>query len=124
MKLINNFIAMGYAALYAEALAIARKSGLTAEQVNSVIAPGRMANGFYTTFMKWTLERDENAHKFTIANAHKDMRYLANMANAAGAVNPMQSAVKNAFAAFEAQGGAAKYVPMLADFIAEQNGLD
>ena len=124
MKLINNFIAMGYAALYAEALAIARKSGLTVEQVNSVIAPGRMANGFYTTFMKWTLERDENAHKFTIANAHKDMRYLANMANAAGSVNPMQSAVKNAFAAFEAQGGAAKYVPMLADFIAEQNGLD
>lgn len=124
MKLINNFIAMGYAALYAEALAIARKSGLTAEQVNSVIAPGRMANGFYTTFMKWTLEGDENAHKFTIANAHKDMRYLANMANAAGAVNPMQSVVKNAFAAMEAKDGADKYVPMLADFIAAQNGLD
>lgn len=124
MKLINNFIAMGYAALYAEALAVARKSGLTPEQVNSVIAPGRMANGFYQTFMKWTLEGDENAHKFTIANAHKDMRYLANMANAAGAVTPMQSAVKNAFGAMEAQGNGGKYVPMLADFVASQNGLD
>ncbi len=124
MKLINNFIAMGYATLYAEALAIARKSGLSAEQVNSVIAPGRMANGFYETFMKWTLEGDRDAHKFTITNAHKDMRYLANMANAAGAVNPMQSVVKNAVASMEAQGGGDKYVPMLADFVAGQNGLD
>ena len=36
MKLINNFIAMGYAPLYAEALAISRKAGLTVEQVDSV----------------------------------------------------------------------------------------
>lgn len=124
MKLINNFIGMGYAALYSEALAIARKNGLTAEQVNAVIAPGRMSNGFYETFMKWTLERDENAHRFSIYNAHKDMRYLANMANASGSVNPVQSAVKNSFAAMEAAGEGDRYVPMLADFIAEMNGLD
>lgn len=123
MKLINNFIAMGYGALYAEALALARKSGLSPEQFDSVIRPGRMSNGFYLTFMKWTLEGDETAHRFTIANAHKDMRYLANLATALGAVNPMQSAVRNAYAAFEATGGGAKYVPMLADFIAAQNGI-
>ena len=45
MKLINNFIAMGYGALYAEAVALARKSGLTPEQVDNVIRPGRMSNG-------------------------------------------------------------------------------
>ena len=123
MKLINNFIALGYAALYSEALAIARKSGLTAEQVDSVIAPGRLSNGFYETFMKWTLEGDESAHRFTIANAHKDMRYLANMANAAGAVSPMQSVVKNGLAAMEATGKGEKFVPMLADFVAAMNGL-
>lgn len=124
MKLINNFIGMGYATLYSEALAIARKSGLSAEQVNSVVAPGRLSNGFYETFMKWTLERDENAHRFSIANAHKDMRYLANMANRVGAVNAVQAVVKNAFAAMEAAGEGEKYVPMLADFVAVQNGLD
>lgn len=123
MKLINNFIAMGYAVLYAEALAIARKNGLTAEQFDAVIAPGRMSSGFYQTFMKWTLERDESAHRFTIANAHKDMRYLANMANASGSVNSIQSVVKNAFAAMEAAGQGERYVPMLADFIAQMNGL-
>ena len=47
MKLINNFLGMGYGALYSEALAIARKSGLSAEQFDSVIRPGRLSNGFY-----------------------------------------------------------------------------
>ena len=124
MKLINNFIAMGYGALYAEALALARKSGLTPAQVDSVIRPGRMSNGFYETFMKWTLERDENAHKFVISNAHKDMRYVTSLANSVGALNPIQSAVRNSYAAMDAAGEGDRFVPMLADFIARANGLD
>jgi 3-hydroxyisobutyrate dehydrogenase-like beta-hydroxyacid dehydrogenase len=123
MKLINNFVAMGYAALFAEALAIARKAGLTVEQFHAVLGSGRMRSGFYDTFMKWSVERDPNAHKFTIANAHKDMRYLAAMANEIGAVNNLQTLVKNNFAAMEAAGDGQKFVPMLADFVAAQNGL-
>jgi len=124
MKLINNFISLGYGALYAEALALARKSGLSTQQFDDVIRPGRMSNGFYETFMKWSLERDENAHKFAVANAHKDMRYLANLAVSMGAVNPVQSVVKNTYAAMEAAGDGEKYLPMVADFVAKQNGLD
>ncbi len=124
MKLINNFIAMGYGALYGEALALARKSGLSTAQFDSVIRPGRLSNGFYETYMKWSLDQDENAHKFAISNAHKDMAYLANLAVSVGAVNPMQSVVKNAYAAMEAAGEGDRFVPMLADFIARTNGLD
>ena len=51
------------------------------------------------------------------------MRYLASMANESGAVNNLQTLVKNSFAAMEAAGDGQKYVPMLADFIARQNGL-
>jgi 3-hydroxyisobutyrate dehydrogenase-like beta-hydroxyacid dehydrogenase len=123
MKLVNNFVAMGYAALFAEALAIARKAGLTVEQFHSVIGAGRMRCGFYDTFIRWSREGDENAHKFSIANAHKDMRYLAAMAGELGAVNPLQAQVKNCFAAMEAAGEGQRYVPMLADFIAQINGL-
>ena len=123
MKLINNFVAMGYAALFSEALAIARKAGLSQDQFHSVIGSGRMRSPFYDTFMKWTMNGDENAHKFTITNAHKDMRYLSSLATDIGALHPIQSMVKNSFAAMEAQGFAQKYVPMLADFVATQNGL-
>ena len=123
MKLVNNFIAMGYAALFSEALAIARKAGLSQDQFHSVIGSGRMRSPFYDTFMKWTMNGDENAHKFTISNAHKDMRYLSSLANDIGALHPIQSMVKNSFASMEAHGFAQKYVPMLADYVATQNGL-
>ena len=123
MKLINNFIAMGYAALYSEAIGIARKAGLSKEQFHAVIGSSRMRNGFYDTFMKWTMEGDENAHRFTISNAHKDMRYLSSLANEVGALHPIQAMVKNSFAGMEAAGQAQRYVPMLADFVAIQNGL-
>ena len=123
MKLINNFIAMGYAALYSEAIGIARKAGLSKEQFHAVVGSSRMRNGFYDTFMKWTMEGDENAHRFTISNAHKDMRYLSSLANEVGALHPIQAMVKNSFAGMEATGQAQRYVPMLADFVAIQNGL-
>jgi 3-hydroxyisobutyrate dehydrogenase-like beta-hydroxyacid dehydrogenase len=73
--------------------------------------------------MKWTIDGDRNAHKFTISNAHKDMRYMASLANEIGALAPIQAMVKNSFAAMEAQGEGQMFVPMLADFVAEQNGL-
>lgn len=123
MKLINNFISLGYGALYAEALALARKAGLNTGQFHAVIGSSRMANGFYDTFMKYALERDENAHKFAVSNAHKDMRYLSNLAVETGAVNPIQSAVRNTYAAMEMAGQGDKYLPMVADFVARANGL-
>jgi 3-hydroxyisobutyrate dehydrogenase-like beta-hydroxyacid dehydrogenase len=123
MKLINNFIAMGYAALFAEGLAISRKAGLSIAQFHSVIGSGRMRSPFYDTFMQWSLLNDENAHRFTISNAHKDMRYLASMANELGVVNPIQAQVKNSFAAMDAAGQGARFVPMLADFVAALNAL-
>jgi len=123
MKLVNNFVAMGYAALFAEALAISRKAGLSIAQFHSVIGAGRMRSPFYDTFMQWSLSHDENAHRFTISNAHKDMRYLASMANELGVVNPIQAQVKNSFAAMDAAGQGERFVPMLADFVAGLNAL-
>lgn len=125
MKLLNNFVSLGYAALYAEALALAAKVGISPQRFDSVIRGGRMDCGFYQTFMRWTLERDRDAHKFTIANAFKDLRYLEAMAGAAGIVNPMGNATKNAFAlANAAPGGAGDFVPMLTTHVGRANGVD
>ena len=122
MKLLNNFVAMGYGALYAEALALGAKAGVTPQTFHEVIGAGRMRNGFYDTFMRYVVERDPNAHAFAIQNAAKDMRYLAQLANEVGAVNPVGAAVRNTYTAATAQGRGADYLPTISDFIAEQNG--
>lgn len=124
MKLLNNFISLGYAALYAEALALSKKVGISVETFDQVIRGGRMDCGFYQTFMGYALEGNREAHKFSISNAYKDLRYIESMANAATVTTTMGSAVKNSFAVAMANGGAGPeaYVPHLADFIATSNG--
>ena len=78
--------------------------------------------GFYQTFFKYVLERDRDAHKFTLRNGHKDMRYLAAMADSLGVSNPLGAAVKNSFALAMGAGRGDDFVPMLSDLIAELNG--
>ena len=67
MKLINNFVSIGYAAIYSEALALGARVGISPAQFHAVIGGGRMSCGFYDTFMKYVVERDRDAHKFTLA---------------------------------------------------------
>lgn len=123
MKLVNNFVAMGYAAIYAEALALASKAGIEPARVDSVIRGGRMDCGFYQTFMRYALEGDRDAHKFTLRNALKDMRYVESLANGVGLANPVGNAVKNAFALAVNAGRGDDYVPMLSEVVADLNGL-
>jgi 3-hydroxyisobutyrate dehydrogenase-like beta-hydroxyacid dehydrogenase len=122
MKLLNNFLSMGYAALYSEALMIGAKAGLSAKVFDGVIRNGRMDCPFYRTFFKYVLERDRDAHRFTIANAHKDVTYLAGFAEALGAANPIGAAVRNSFALAVGGGHGEDYVPMLSDLVAQWNG--
>ena len=123
MKLLNNFVSLGYAALYSEALAIGAKAGLTPQVFDSVIRGGRMDCGFYQTFFTWVLERDPNAHRFSISNALKDLTYLSGYANASGMANPLGAAVRNSFAFAAGAGRAEDFVPMLSDAVAAMNGV-
>lgn len=125
MKLLNNFISLGYGALYAEALTLAKKVGIPVETFDKVIRGGRMDCGFYQTFMGYALDGNRAAHRFTLANAYKDLRYLETMANAATMATTIASAVKNSFALAMATGGDGPedYVPHLVDFVAHANGL-
>ena len=125
MKLLNNFLSLGYAAIYAEALSMAAKIGISVPTFDSVIRGGRMDCGFYQTFMGYALEGNREAHRFTLSNAFKDMRYVESMANDAQVTTTVASAVKNSFSLAMTTGGdgPANYVPHLVDFIAKSNGV-
>ena len=124
MKLLNNFVSIGYAVIYSEALTLGARVGITPAQFHAVIGGGRMSCGFYETFMKYVVERDRDAHKFTLQNAHKDMRYLANLANQAGVAQSVGAIAKNYLTTAEAMGKGGDYLPMLSDHVAALNGVD
>ena len=125
MKLVNNFLSLGYGALYAEALTLARKVGISVETFDQVISGGRMDCGFYQTFMGYNLHGNREAHRFTLSNAVKDMRYVEAMGNAAVMATTLASAVKGTYAAAVAVGGdgAEDYVPHLPDYVGRANGV-
>jgi len=126
MKLLNNFISLGYAAIYAEALVLGAKVGISPQRFHSVIGGGRMDCGFYQTYMGSVVGGNREAHRFTIANGFKDLTYLEAMADAARLMNPVGNAVKNAFAGAVAggKGGAQDYVPHLPEHVGRANGID
>jgi len=125
MKLLNNFLSLGYAAMYSEALALSEKVGISIEQFDSVIRGSRMDCGFYQTFMGHALEGNREAHKFTLSNAVKDLKYLESMADGVTLSNPIGNAVKNSFAQATSAGGDGPedYVPHLVDYVRKRNGL-
>lgn len=124
MKLVMNFLAMSYGALYAEALSMSAKSGIAPQTFQEVIGPSRMGSGFFETFMQGAVGRDPNAHKFSLANAMKDISYAHQMATDARVMGLMSAAAKQYYTYANAHGGAEQTIPQLADFAAQMNGFD
>ena len=123
MKLLNNFLSLGYGALYAEALTLGEKVGISPRDFDRVIRGSRMDCGFYQTFMGWVIDGDPNAHQFTLTNAYKDMRYVAAMGDTSGMANPLANAVKSSYALAVSSGEGERYVPMLTDVIGQLAGV-
>ena len=124
MKLLMNFLGASYAALYSESISLAVKVGISPQAFREVIGPSRLGSGFFDTFMKYVCERDQDAHRFTIANMSKDIRYVNSMATDAGVVNLMAAAARHYFTHAEAIDGGGDFVPMLSDHVGRLNGLN
>jgi 3-hydroxyisobutyrate dehydrogenase-like beta-hydroxyacid dehydrogenase len=123
MKLLMNFIGLSYGALFSEVVVLGEKVGIDAATIRSVIATSRMGNGFFDTFMSYVVDRNRDAHKFSIENAAKDMRYLNDMAFDANMMNVMAGAAKQYYTHAIATGKGEDYVPMLSDVVAAMNGV-
>ncbi len=124
MKLLMNFISMGYVSLFAEAAAVGAKVGIPPAKFREVIGGSRLNNGFFDTFMCYLVDRDLEVHKFTIANGSKDLKYLNAMMAEADVMNVMASAARQYFIHAEATGHAQDYVPSISDRVGALNGLD
>lgn len=122
-KLINNFVAMSYVAIYAEAFAACEAAGVDKKKFYAMIRPGGLYCGLFQRISNWAIDKDPNAHKFAIANSTKDLRYFNNMAEAAGMTSLMGHAALHAFMYAMAQGRGEEYMPRLVDVVAEVNHI-
>ncbi|WP_319633567.1 NAD(P)-dependent oxidoreductase [Pelagibius marinus] len=123
MKLVNNFVAMSYVAIYAEAFTTAQKTGVPLEKFHEVISAGGLNSGMFQNVCKWVIGGDPKAHEFTLANCDKDIRYYNQLADSEKLTTVVASAVKQSYAMALAMGRGADNMPMLADAVANFNGV-
>lgn len=123
VKLLYNFVAMSYAAVYAEAFAASRKLGLDPRVFDRAIAAGGLNCGNYQNFRRYLLEGERAAHRFAIANCVKDLRYYTQLLDAAGGTTPMGDPALATYKLAVSRGLGDAYLPQLVDLLAEMNGL-
>ena len=111
MKLINNFVAMSYVAIYAEAFTACKKTGVPLEKFHEVISAGGLNSGMFQNVCNWVVGGDPKAHEFTLANCDKDIRYFNQLADAEKLTTTVASAVKQSYTMALAMGRGADNMP-------------
>lgn len=123
LKLINNFIAIGTAAVVAEGIAAGLKAGVSMQALNDIVMAGGAKSVMFERIIKVPLADDDSAAKFAIDNARKDVRYYTNMTETMPLASPVAEAVHQTLVLGSAQGYGQKYVPRLVNLACSLNGI-
>jgi 3-hydroxyisobutyrate dehydrogenase-like beta-hydroxyacid dehydrogenase len=111
LKLINNFIALGTAAVVAEGIAAGLKAKVDMKALNDIVMAGGAKSVMFERIIKVPLSDDDSAAKFALDNARKDVRYYTNMTETMPLTSFVAEAVHQTLVLAAAQGYGQKYVP-------------
>jgi 3-hydroxyisobutyrate dehydrogenase-like beta-hydroxyacid dehydrogenase len=103
-KLINNFLAMGQAALIAEALVAASKARVDLEALYKVVSAGGPNSGIFQMIVPALLSGSYEGLRFGLDLARKDLRYYTHMTESLDLPSPLGEAVHQAFVQASALG--------------------
>ena len=123
MKLINNFMTQGMAALIAEACVTATKAGVDLEKLFEVGQAGAANSSVFQRMMPWVLGQSEGGMLFQLKNSRKDVRYYTHLAEELGVVGYLGQAVHQTFVLAAAQGESESYVPAVARGLGKAQGV-
>jgi 3-hydroxyisobutyrate dehydrogenase-like beta-hydroxyacid dehydrogenase len=123
VKLINNFIALGTAAVVSEGIAAALKANVDMKALRDVIMSGGARSLMFERLIKVPLEDDDSSAKFAITNATKDLRYYTSMTENMPMTSFIAEAVHQSFVLAVNRGYKDRYVPRMIDMLCELNGI-
>lgn len=117
MKLLHNYVSLGFAALMSEAAACARRGGVDDAVFVEVLAKGGGGSVVLERLRPYLTAGDDTGLRFAMSNARKDLDYYATMARDSGAVHGIADAVLATYVnATEAVPGDT-FVPRLVDVL-------
>ncbi|MCQ4159332.1 NAD(P)-dependent oxidoreductase [Roseomonas sp. GC11] len=117
MKLLHNYVSLGFIALLAEVAAHAQKAGVEMPTLVDVLAQGGGGGAALQRIAPFLLSGDAAAVPFFISNAAKDLSYYRQAAEAAGVRRAIADAVGGTLDEIVAQGHGQDFVPRLAELL-------
>lgn len=118
LKLLHNYVSLGFSAVLAEAAACAARADVNPDVLVDVLAKGGGAGVILERLRPFIEHGDASSFRFTISNALKDMTYYDTMASELGASHATAAAIRHTYAeAYEANAGAT--VPELVALLTE-----
>lgn len=124
LKLVNNLISLGYAALYSEALALTVKSGLDAASFDILMRSSRMHCPFYDTFIGWVVSGDRQSHPYALDDALRTISDVVQFSRSVRVNGRLASSVREIHAEAVANGFSAAMLPELPRAVAKANDID
>ena len=118
LKLLHNFVSLGFSAVLAEAAACASRAGVDPAVLVSVLAKGGGDGVVFGRLRPFIESADSSGFRFSMSNALKDMSYYVAMTGEVGAANDAASAVKHVYERAVADGDANAPVPELIALLA------
>jgi 3-hydroxyisobutyrate dehydrogenase-like beta-hydroxyacid dehydrogenase len=123
LKLLNNFLSLGHAAMAAEAIAVAEKAGVDMTALRDIVMSGGAASVMFERLIKVPLADDDTAAKFAIRNARKDLRYYTNMTEQLPVASFLGEATHQLYVMAENMGFGDRFVPRMIDVFKRINGM-
>jgi len=123
MKLVNNFLALGTAALVCESLAACAKVGIDLETFFKLISAGGANSAMFQMIVPKALQGDHTGLMFTLVNAKKDIGYYQAMLAGAPLAGAMGAALMHTLVQANALGLGDKFVPSLIEAHEKVNAI-
>ncbi|HDZ47362.1 hypothetical protein LCGC14_0056560 [marine sediment metagenome] len=103
LKLLHNFVSLGFSAVLAEATAASRKAGISDTALLEVLGAGGGGGVVLERLRPYIADNDPSGFKFSVANASKDLGYYHTMTNQLAVEGGIAEAVRNLYHSVEDQ---------------------
>jgi len=117
LKLLHNFVSLGFSSILAEAVAASNQAGVSPEVLHGVLAKGGGSGVILDRMSPYILEKDPSSFMFTLANCQKDVGYYGNMCDDLNVQKTLADALADLLSSQLNSGHAEKYVPELIDLL-------
>src|SRR5690606_5377202 len=121
LKLLHNYVSLGFTAVLAEAAACARRAGTDPELFCQVLATGG-GNGVVLDRLRPYIEAGDVANfRFSVSNAFKDLDYYCSMAESMGGHHGVADSIRALYLEANDAGLANSPLPELVSHLAPNN---